>query len=266
MISLAEKTCVTCKKPFYVSVYDAARGRGKFCNPNCHRPGASKVNSNFFSLPSSEMAYVLGLLFSDGNLLEPVKEHRHRLSIKSIDLQLIETVKALSEHEGKIFNVGNTQSGNPVYRLEWSHPQIIQDVQQWGISARKTLTSQFPRQLPEQFWGDFIRGLSDGDGCIGVYEYPKTTIRSWTLLGTMLVLDPIPDFFGLDRRIYPYRSIAKLCYQSKKDIQVVWDNLYGDREVPCLERKRQMFVEVLNGKRSAERRKSHLQVVGGDSK
>ena len=243
-----KKLCETCGNEFLITPSDAKRGRGKFCSLACSRPGASKCNHTFFREPSPAMAWVLGLVFSDGCLLEGHKGHRARLSIKSIDYQMLYAARRVSENETKIFNSGQTQTGKRVYRLEWSHPQIISDVKMLGITPRKSLTAEFPRSLPRKYWIDFIRGLFDGDGHVSAYKDKRrkmSFVRQWVLLGTHNMLEPIPNVFGLKNTIHPYQKIFRLRYYSLGDLRSIYEQLYYAKELPCLERKKQKFLEAI---------------------
>lgn len=90
------KTCETCGSVFFITPSDNKRGRGKFCSQLCHRPHATKCNEGFFGKPSPEMAWVLGVVFTDGCLSKARNSHRSRLSIKSIDYQLLDTMRRIS--------------------------------------------------------------------------------------------------------------------------------------------------------------------------
>lgn len=243
------KTCITCGQSFLVTPSDAKRGRGKFCSSACNRPNAIECNEKFFDVTSPEMAWVLGLVFSDGNLSDSQSGRRARLSIKSIDYQLLDTVKHISENGCGIYKDGITSSGNEIYRLEWSHPQIISSIQRWGIVPRKTLNSGFPSALPKGMWSDFIRGLFDGDGCVHLSmdkRRKSSYLRQCCFLGTQDLLRPIPIHFGLDDKIIPYRAIAKLVYYKVSDLRKIFDAMYYSKDVPCLERKRVKFEQAIS--------------------
>lgn len=243
------KICETCGSSFFITPSDDKRGRGKFCSQLCHRPHATECNERFFDEPSPEMAWVLGLVFTDGCLSEARNSHRSRLSIKSIDYQLLETVRSVSENNGRIFNAGKTSAQNEIYRLEWSHPQIISDVMKWGVVPRKTLNLTFPYGLPKELWNDFIRGLFDGDGCIhlSIDKRRKSSyLRQCCFLGTQDLLRPIPAHLGVRDKIIPYRAIAKLVYYKVSDLRKIFDAMYHFPNVPCLERKRAKFEQVIS--------------------
>lgn len=243
------KTCITCGQSFFVTTSDDKRGRGKFCSSDCHRPHATECNEKFFDVVSPEMAWVLGLAFSDGNLSDCRNGHRARLSIKSIDYQLLDTVKRVSGNGGRIFNAGKTSAHNEIYRLEWSHPQIIASAKRWGIVPRKTLNLTFPYALPKELWNDFIRGLFDGDGCVHLSMDKRrrsSYLRQCCFLGTNDLLRPLPSHLGLDDRITPYRAIAKLVYYKVSDLRRIFDAMYHSLNVPCLERKRAKFEQAIS--------------------
>lgn len=42
-----------------------------------------------------------------------------------------------------------------------------------GCTNAKSLTLHFPQTITDQYIPDFLRGIVDGDGCIGLYDYSK---------------------------------------------------------------------------------------------
>lgn len=245
------KVCDTCNGEFYITPSDNKRGRGKFCSMKCHRPNACLVNGNFFSQPSVEMAYVLGLVYADGYIIKPRKEHKVRLAIKSIDLDLLEMVNNLTQSTAKIYDLGLTQGGNLHYRVEWSHPQILKDIEYWGVHPNKTFTVKFPLHLPEPYWADFIRGLFDGDGCIHFSKDARRKSsykRQFNLLGTKELLSPIPKFLGLENNITPQKNIYKLVYQNINSIETIYSKIYYKEDIPCLQRKKLLFQNCISSK------------------
>lgn len=120
-------------------------------------------NIEFFKTDSPEKFYVLGLLASDGC----VKGNSANLASK--DKELVEYLKNVTNcsntilENTKIFN-GTTQY---YYRLHFSSVEMIEILNSYGITEKKSLTFS-PKNIPHEYLGDFIRGVFDGDGSLSV--------------------------------------------------------------------------------------------------
>jgi hypothetical protein len=260
-----EKTCEHCGDKFNVTEWEARRRDRKFCGLGCYYDHqTSLVDEAFFDEPNQQMAYVLGLIVTDGCIIKR-KSGREFVSIKSIDRQVLEKVNEMMKSEYGIYECGISDGGNMVYRIDFASDKIVAGVKKWGVTARKTFTAVFP-QLPRQFHADFIRGVFDGDGCISRWQDKG---GGWTaemcLLGTKKLLTPIKKFLGIGNKVHPYKRIFKVRTASLGNLSECYEKMYYADTVPCLERKKNKFQECLAtlrdqrefyGKRSAENRKA----------
>ena len=122
-----------------------------------------QVNEDYFKTWTSEMSYVLGLIFADGNVRESSKKKGPALRISSIDIDLLETVRSLmgSTH---IIRTESNKNGTWLTLAIYSI-KIVHDLISIGIKPRKSLTCTM-LDVPEKYQADFIRGLFDGDGSV----------------------------------------------------------------------------------------------------
>lgn len=117
------------------------------------------LNELFFQKWSPGMAWILGLLYTDGTL------YRNNISLNLIDYEVLEKVKKLLGFTGDIKRI--RQSGNIeryIYSLRFSHKAVAADLRSLGLIERKSLVLVFPK-IPENYTRHFIRGCWDGDGC-----------------------------------------------------------------------------------------------------
>ncbi|MGA2465557.1 MAG: LAGLIDADG family homing endonuclease [Thermodesulfobacteriota bacterium] len=118
------------------------------------------INENFFGVWSPEMSWVLGLLFTDGNVSPG------RISLSSIDIELLEKVKTLlNSTKPLIRQVQSYDKSKCVYRFEFYREKMREDLNRLGLHQRKSLNMIFPN-VPEEYVRHFIRGCWDGDGSI----------------------------------------------------------------------------------------------------
>lgn len=117
------------------------------------------LNINFFKSWSPEMAWVLGLLTSDGNIMD---NGGIRLTLKSDDRDAVEKVRDLIAPKQEIV----TDIGLSAYsRFHITMRDMVDDLANLGVTPRKSLTLK-PPNIPEYCVPHYIRGLLDGDGSV----------------------------------------------------------------------------------------------------
>jgi hypothetical protein len=117
------------------------------------------------------MAWVLGLLFTDGNVQRVTKNHTGlRVSISSMDLEVIEKVISLlgSKKEVKT-RKQSYDKDKSIYYFEFYRERMRDDLHRLGLVQAKSLTMQFP-DIPEEYVRHFVRGCWDGDGSIYISD------------------------------------------------------------------------------------------------
>lgn len=105
--------------------------------------------------------YLLGAFITDGCVYKNGTNYACQLS--SVDTDWLDLIKTRFGKNLKLHNFRDNYYGLRITR---------NDIAQWfishGCTPRKTLTVDFPI-VPEKYIPDFLRGLIDGDGSIGVY-------------------------------------------------------------------------------------------------
>lgn len=96
------------------------------------------MNRDFFKRWSREMAYVLGVIVTDGNLASD----KPRVMIAQRERELLDKVSALMGCDG-----GISWTGNQIYRLSFQSPEVYGDLMALGLKPRKSLTIQWPSGL-----------------------------------------------------------------------------------------------------------------------
>jgi len=222
-------------------------------NPNRFK---YKVNQCFFKYWNSQMAYVLGFTFADGNI--------HHVAL-AWDLKSdVELLRKINRAMGSNYPIKKRKNS---FRLRISNPFILQDVQKLGVIPDKTKTCLFPN-VPGEFFRDFIRGFLDGDGWIytregrreisvgfsnGSHKFLKGLSRSLNkhLILTTNNLRTRKKITG-NHKISTCYSLEYYCHNAYKIIQYLYDNLkksdlYLDRKYKKQIEARKIFKSVFKG-------------------
>jgi hypothetical protein len=199
---------------------------------------------------SPELAYVVGLLATDGNLSS---DGRH-LSIHSKDRELLEAVKQVLGLANRI-TLDRLPSGGDILRLQWGDRLFYDWLLGIGLTAAKSLTLQ-PLAVPDAYFVDFFRGWIDRDGSVIAYtdryHVPKSPRYVYERLYVSLVSASRPFIEWIGRTIFrllgtqgtihirskPHRNSLHVLRFAKHDSIRIGRWMYYTPNVPCLARKR----------------------------
>ena len=123
-------------------------------------PIAKKYDKDFFKTWSSDMAYVLGFMYADGNVVE-TKRGNHYVAIYSADKPIMFAMRRAFKAEHKIS--ARISMTGCVYRIQIGSQEWFSDIAKLGLFPNKMKRLVLPK-VPRVFFGDFIRGYFDGDG------------------------------------------------------------------------------------------------------
>lgn len=147
------------------------------------------LNEDFFMTQSHNMAYVLGILASDGTVRKNSNEIK--LTLAATDEDYLKQLHDLIG--GRPIKKYEDSKGYKNVTWSFSSKKIKNELSKYYIVSNKTYTMKFPKELEEKYWIDFIRGYFDGDGCISTAG--PHAIR-WQLCSkTKEILETIVDYF-----------------------------------------------------------------------
>lgn len=218
-----------------------------------------RINEDFFSKWSADMAYVLGLFITDGCISKTGV-----ISLKMNEKALLERVRQAmdSEHE-----VTPSKYQRGLYCFSFAREKILKDLSYFGVFPNKSMSVSFP-DVPAEFMADFIRGVFDGDGSVFFDpRSPNCPVRTKFVSSSkdfIKSLEVSLQRMGLPQRvIYEHNTKNGIGYMFKyghADSRRLFEVIYKDVSAGglFLERKYSKFQEGFskerrsNGKRAAE--------------
>jgi predicted DNA-binding protein YlxM (UPF0122 family) len=250
-------------------------------------PSSIQINENFFSSWSNEMAYVLGVIFTDGNInpgskREPSQKtttRSPRLIIAKKEPELLNKVSKLMNCDMKLRHRNKRGIAGALYVFDICREKIYDDLINFGLSPQKSKTIEFPN-IPQEFVRHFIRGCWDGDGSIffhqnkleasyisGSKKFIERLVQKLYKVGIYKKGPPYRGEKGRERvsldkmwAIYPDGKFPLVIHEDKRSnayyikirtresIEKLFDYFYdGVDESIYLTRKYKIFVEGLQG-------------------
>jgi hypothetical protein len=233
---------------------DRINGRRHYCN----------IKEDFFDTWNPEMAYVLGWIYSDGNLHKKLNS----VSITSADLETLENIGSLfgtDIHMNTYF--GDRMRKQVIGKIFFHRKPMIERLMKIGLTPKKARTIAYPKELPNQFARHFIRGFFEGDG----YVYISTKDRKTPSIQAGFCSSSYQFLASLNEKIYSLSGaygnigtdkktgVSCLKHHGIKNCRKLYKFLYkGVPDIMILKRKQERFENYYNDKVVIEygRRKS----------
>lgn len=131
------------------------------------RKSKYEFNSNVLLNNDDTSYYLLGAYMTDGCI--STRKHHRSFSIASMDTEWIEAIRDLLSPTKPIFE---SKKYN-IKTLENSNDKCMNWLISYGCTPNKSKTLKIEKEIPEQYYRDFIRGAVDGDGSINYCDYNK---------------------------------------------------------------------------------------------
>lgn len=227
--------------------------RGQFC---CHGCATSYRQSahdpNIFEIENKDILYyLLGLIFTDGNL----DKDESRITLSLTQQEIIDKLypyfcdtlsRKIYEYQPK-----NCKNANKSYTIINTNKNTIQKLKDMSLTSNNSTTKDFPN-IPIEYTPAFLRGIFDGDGCIVDAQnykdkkYKRVSITCASLIFveklTQLLktfeLTPtiVIDSRRKDKQIKTYY----VCLNRQNDINWFYNYIYNNATI-YIKYKRQRF-------------------------
>lgn len=206
------------------------------------------INDNY-CLESHNGAWLIGFLAADGYL--PVtKGARNRvvLRLSEKDENVLHLIAKELEFKGPIARYEG-RLGENIYNevsLAFSSKTLREQLENYGVVNNKTFKFNHIPNLPEEYIIDFIAGLFDGDGSIGICHNGRLfwglTSASKELLKEIELF--LHNKYGTPlNKIYPDKNVYVLRFGARQDILKLGEAFYNNNYLR-LPRKRNKYLSI----------------------
>lgn len=193
------------------------------------------------------IAYAVGLITTDGSLSS---DKRH-ITFVSKDIDLIKTFKRCLNINNKITPKKSGYSNKIYNKIQFGNVKFYRWLLRIGLTPNKTKTIG-DIKIPEKYLPDFLRGHLDGDGCIRSFQDP--VYRNSKRLYIVFYSASLKHLKWIQKRIKQSliihgwiergKNVCRLTY-AKSESKTLLKFLYYNKNIPCLERKRNLIKYYL---------------------
>lgn len=200
-----------------------------------------------YNFESHNGAWLLGFLAADGYLpCTKGAKSRVILSLARKDEEILFRIKEELQFTGPIFQY--TNSGFPASSLAFNSKTLRAKIESYGIVNNKTFKlKELPKNLPDEYMIDYIRGYFDGDGSIMGGEGKKICMSIVSANAEFLqeistyLVTKYPQVIT-ERTITKNHSIYQIAYS--KNMSLFLGELFYNHSYLALERKRQHYFII----------------------
>lgn len=133
------------------------------------------INETYFDcIDTPNKAYILGLLYADGNLSK--NRYSIQIYLQERDKGILENILKELDSNYPLYFRDNSQKSNQQnqYGFIINNKHIYNSLLKYGLLPNKSLILKYPQNIPIELHRHFIRGYFDGDGSMHISKNGAT--------------------------------------------------------------------------------------------
>lgn len=206
------------------------------------------INEEYFDvIDTNNKAYVLGLLYADGNIHS--KRNMIQIFLQENDKEILEKIIVDMEYSRglyyKDYSNSNFKRKNQ-YGIVITNKKLKESLIAQGCVPKKSLILKFPENLDKRLYPHFIRGYLDGDGCI-YYDGCRSKVSFYSTIDFCNFIKEIV-LETLDLNVYITKRNefqADAAIGGTRNIIKFLNWIYNDADL-FLYRKYEKYLQILN--------------------
>jgi hypothetical protein len=206
---------------------------------------------------SSNFAYAIGLIVTDGNL----SRQGNRISFVSKDIEQIENFNECLDIKIKVGIHYSGATSNTAHRIQFRDVLFYNFLVSIGITPAKSKTIG-EIKIPDKYFFDFLRGCFDGDGTFYSYWDPRWRSSHMFYIEFVSASGEHINWLRLKlkNKINVFGHVTndgkgathQLKYAKKEAMEIIKE-MYYNQKVICLLRKRIKIEKVLIAERQQQK-------------
>lgn len=211
------------------------------------------IESYFENIDSEFKAYFLGLIITDGCIFSKTgKQSLVTIALQDRDKYLLERFLSEIQSNKKITNTGNGCS-----EVSIISDKMVSDLRKYGLTERKSLIIQFPKNIDIDMMPHLIRGIFDGDGSASYYARPNRNVHVKAIRfckGNEQFLIDLIQFLNEHVDIIPVNTfheqsgVWSIRYAKNDSVKKIIEYMYSDATIYMYRKKKicdLIYKEVL---------------------
>ncbi|MFT8321509.1 MAG: LAGLIDADG family homing endonuclease [Bacillus sp. (in: firmicutes)] len=202
------------------------------------QPRKHKVNEDFFKVWTQEMAWVLGIILTDG----AISKKTHTITITQKDERIL---RIIAKYLDASYNLAPILPTRKIPTLIINSKQIKIDLENFGITPNKSLTVPFP-DIPKVYLPSFVRGVIDGDGWVQDRGY----VMNITTASKKFAEGLLSVFLSWNLRaeitftnLYSKNTIYRVWVKGKSDLPLLAKIIYNTTEDSYIYYKKERMMK-----------------------
>lgn len=196
-----------------------------------------QLKENYFDKWSHNMAYILGFISADGSITGgySLTIMLHKKDIEVLQFMISEICPQIPIRELR----------EKYVKISFNSIAMINSLQKYNVVPNKSKIINFDFDIPNKYFGDYLRGVFDGDGCV---MCRNNTIESTFASGSLKFLQALRKRAGNIGYISKQSSRKEtwICYRwamSKTDTLKLRDMMYPSNGFALSRKKNKFFSD-----------------------
>lgn len=208
------------------------------------------LNKHYFSeIDTPNKAYILGLLYTDGNISST--SNTISISLQERDKDILEkiSIELDSNRPLHYINYENCELNRQnQWKLQISNKVMAEDLKKHGLIPNKSAVIKFPDFLRDELLNHFIRGAWDGDGHIsdreGCSERRASFVGTYSMCSTIknIIESKLDIHCSISHDARKKMELYSISIAGRKQVKKLLDWLYSDADL-YLNRKHDTYLK-----------------------
>jgi len=206
-----------------------------------HKPN---YNENFFCNWSKELAWLVGIVLSDGH----VSKNEYKLKfirIRMCDKDVIYKIKSITGYKSNVYEYEPKNHYKTSYTITFCGELVWNFFTKLGMDNNKSVTAKFPKDIHDILISHVIRGIFDGDGSITINKGKYLSAR---ICGTKNVVYGVRNYIDLHHTIHVNKSGTNFIiqYTGERALSFLEYIYNGSNENNRMDRKYDIYIKYIN--------------------